>query len=441
MPARGTRLDDLPPVIQLILRELPFKAKPGEAPDKPLKRLLPELRRQAEWTMENWKSVYGEEEYGRGLVINPSAGLDPFSQFGKCPDIDCRILNAQNIARTLGLYADVALIGDPFTDHVLLSERWTRTDSIRFMHNLVVFGELRPLFEMGIIRLVSNFGAFCEKHKREFEAKVRAAASAVLSDAIATTRFEVQGDVLKIFTDQSLGVPMGYVYRLNAKEKRRLARASELSTFEREYLEDVIGREVHETLFKMNLCAQHQAVTFSNSRISVLAARQFDSPPTTNIEVWEASRSTTLPWVSNLSPHQVLELREQAHRALPRFRKRMARALTTETPVDAGEIVRDLREEAMEVQAELDALDVRGEHRFRNLSGLLGMTVAVYGFAGEFLAPGTAVTGLATLLGLLHSAGHKERQEVARITSRPGYVLVKAKELAEHAAQPNGSNE
>ena len=61
------------------------------------------------------------------------------------------------------------------------------------------------------------------------------------------------------------------------------------------------------------------------------------------------------------------------------------------------------------------------------------MTVSIYGFAGEFLAPGVALTGLGTLLGLLHTSGHTERAQDVKIKSRPGYVLVKAKELAQHA--------
>ena len=91
---------------------------------------------------------------------------------------------------------------------------------------------------------------------------------------------------------------------------------------------------------------------------------------------------------------------------------------------------------AAEVKAELNALDIKREAQFRTVSGVLGMTISVYGFAGEFLAAGAAPTGLGALLGLIHTADHKDRTESAKVTSRPGYVLVKAKELLEHAEKP-----
>src|SRR4051794_31608558 len=107
-------LDKLPPVVQLLLRELPSK---GEDSHQYFKRLFPELHRQAQWTVSNLNQVYPDPRVTSAkLCISPSSGLDPFSRFGKCFAWSCREINATQIARTVGLYADVALIGDPFTD-------------------------------------------------------------------------------------------------------------------------------------------------------------------------------------------------------------------------------------------------------------------------------------------------------------------------------------
>lgn len=408
--------DQLPPVVQLLFRE----PLPASDWNKYLKRLLPELRRQAMWTMENEKLVYPEMTGpGLGLAINPSAGLDPFSAHGKCSVPACRLLNADQIARTVGLYADVALIGDPFTDQVLLTDRWTQTKTLRFFGNMLVFHRLRPLFEAGVFRFVSNFGAFCEYHTKEFRSQVKAVTDELLTEVASVLSFERNGDTIVIQASDFFGFPLYFTVPLNAKHKRQVARAADLAAFGRILYAPVLQDEVHETLFKMRRASPLQAVTFSNSRVSVMAVRRFDNSYLTkpDIEVWEASRSANLPWVSNLSTSQIIALRESAKDALPRFRARMARALTNPTPGDAAKVVHDLREEAAEVRAELNALDTKGEGRFRTIAGLLGMTVSVYGFAGEFLEAGAALTGLLTLFGLLHRAGHKERSDLAKVTS------------------------
>jgi hypothetical protein len=61
------------------------------------------------------------------------------------------------------------------------------------------------------------------------------------------------------------------------------------------------------------------------------------------------------------------------------------------------------------------------------------MTLSVYGMAGDMPMQAVALTGLIAMLGLLHTTRRSDHQAHARLISRPGYVLVKAKELAEHA--------
>ena len=430
--------DRLPPVVQILLAEKPSETDLLSNPHKYVKKLLPELRRQAEWTFQHRDDYYidrKEERQAPGLVVDPSSGLDPFSTHGKCMDPACRFHNAELIARTVGLYADCALIGDHFTDHVVLSERWSEYDSVRFLTNAMVLHRLRPMFEAGVFRFANNFGAYCTFHSEQFKAQVAKATDVVLQESLSAIKLEIRKDRVVFQANELAGFNGALVLPMNAKVKRMIAKTKDRQKLALDLLSPTIYDEVHETLFKMRRAAPFRAVTFSNSRVSLRAARQFDAqaPSDTDLEVWEASRSANLPWVSDLSVPQILKLREEADRALPRFRERMGSGLTSGSREEATKVIRRLREEAFEVEAELKALDAKGEGRFRSLSGILGMTVSVYGFAGEFLAAGAAITGLGTLFGLLHAAGHKERQEVSKLTARPGYVLVKAKELAEHA--------
>lgn len=433
MAIKAADLDCFPPVVQLLLREWSALSDPPDC-HKFFKRLFPELRRQAEWTVAHTTEIYTRRGTTEdGLCVSPSSGLDPFSIHGKCFDLQCRIANADYIARTVGLYADSALIGDPFTD-IVLSDRWTRTDTLRLLGNQVALLQLLPLFQAGVFQFVSNFGAFCKEHSRQFRLQVKRVTKEVLSETVAAVSIERSGDTLILKTDEALGPPVVYSIPLKSRAKRAPQRSPNLRTLGLSFYENRIQHEVHETLFQMRR-AGPSAVTFSNSRVAVLAARQIDghSPPARDIEVWEMSRSAALPWVSNLSAAQVLALRDSARNALPRFRACMARSLTSPSVANASQLTHDLREEAAEVEAELRAIDSPSEARFRTLSGLLGMTISIYGFAGEFLTPAAALTGLASILGLLHAADHKEREQIARVTSKPGYVLVKARELTEHA--------
>lgn len=66
-------VDNLPPVVQLLLHE----SLPVSDADKYIRRLLPEVRRQAEWTLQNLGQVYPKTTGSHhGLTISPTSGLD-----------------------------------------------------------------------------------------------------------------------------------------------------------------------------------------------------------------------------------------------------------------------------------------------------------------------------------------------------------------------------
>ena len=99
-------------------------------------------------------------------------------------------------------------------------------------------------------------------------------------------------------------------------------------------------------------------------------------------------------------------------------------------------LVKRLEEEAEEVSSELSALNFPQQERDRTGLGLLGLTISIYGMVGEVPLQAMAFGGLIALLGLLHTTRRGDHKEHAKLVSRPGYVLLKAKELAEHAEQP-----
>jgi hypothetical protein len=94
-------------------------------------------------------------------------------------------------------------------------------------------------------------------------------------------------------------------------------------------------------------------------------------------------------------------------------------------------LVDELRDEAARVKSEIDATRTRRDQFTRGAFGFLGMSLAIYGAASG--NESTAVAGLLSVLGLLHAdESHKHRVQT-KAKNSPAYVLVKAREIVEHA--------
>ncbi len=97
-------LDRLPPVQQLLLRELDAIDGADDLLER-LRTLWPELQRQAEWGFANhgYVNLYQVDEDSR-ISASLFAGVDPFSSLGKCAEFECRVKTAKDIGRSMGLY-------------------------------------------------------------------------------------------------------------------------------------------------------------------------------------------------------------------------------------------------------------------------------------------------------------------------------------------------
>jgi hypothetical protein len=128
-------------------------------------------------------------------------------------------------------------------------------------------------------------------------------------------------------------------------------------------------------------------------------------------------------------------LRQEAQHALPAFRGTFVShvASPNATPSSIEERIEKLRENAFEVERELKALNPAAEAQFRNIAGSLGITISVYGFAASIAPPAIALGGLMTLLGLVHSSARHDQQKLDELKAQPGFVLLAAKQLKEHA--------
>ena len=347
------------------------------------------------------------------------------------------MLNAQHIARSIGLYGDTVIVADRFTSTIMQVDRWSAGALHWFAGNILVLLTLLPLFDAGVFRFYRSEIAYCEFHLRQFLTRLDSATEAVLEDVGSQIKYHVENDTLVIESEFIHQQPLIFNAPLTKRLRTRLQKGVPIETLGRELIQSNLSDEVFESFLDLQNASRFKAVTFSNSRISLLTAKFMEraAPSQDDIEAWEASRSATLPWVKALSVSQIIQLRAEAATALPRLRTVLASTMTNSNSDEKAtrNLVKRLQQEAEEVSSELNALKFPQRERERVGLGLLGLTLSIYGMAGDVPLQAMAVTGLVTILGLLHTTRRGDHQEYAKLISRPGYVLLKAKELAEHA--------
>jgi hypothetical protein len=99
-------------------------------------------------------------------------------------------------------------------------------------------------------------------------------------------------------------------------------------------------------------------------------------------------------------------------------------------------MIGELRAQAAEVESELAAVSIRRRRKDKTALALVSAGLALYGFGAAGVSAVAAAGQLFTTLGMIHGFSRTDHAEEAKIKARPGYVLVKARELlatASHA--------
>lgn len=437
-------MDALPPIIQILANEKIVDSSP-EGLTRFFHKIIPELKSQAEWSTENYLYADHEDAQPSGKFVSaPVNGLDPLSNEGKCNALKCRVSEARGFAQTLGLYSDLIVLPDSLTAQVLYTEKWTQFDIYRFMVSVLVLQELRPLLGIGLIQFLNPSIAYCDSCFQKLSEEIRNATNSIIDDLWAEIGVERDGNEIRIDTG-SLHEPSLITHGKIPKKYKRLAVTKENNErIARDLLSSNMFGEVHDALLSMNASSATGSVLFSNSRATLSTIREIDSSHLSKAdrEIWESKHSADLPWIKKLSVEQVVQLREEAASALPQFREVVAGSLGSAqvqgqmrmmNDEQGLEVIRHLRAQTEEVASELQAININGERMFHNLAGGLGISIAVYGFAADIATPAIALGTLLTTLGLIHTSSKRDEQDAKKVKSKPGYVLVKARDLLDHA--------
>lgn len=431
-------LDKIPPAIRIVLDEnIETREKPQNLIGK-LKRLFPELRKQAEWTKSSFR--YFDEErkdLSGSFVVTSSAGIDPFSRYGLCSEKQCRIEAANQFSRTVGLYADVVTISDPLTKP-LFSKNFlpTKRNFQQLLDDIVVLKSMEPLIRAGVVRFRTYRSHTCEHCLPGSMEPVHKVLSQLLEAIAPELKFQRRNDFIEIDTGNLFTPTLFKDERLSPELKSQIRNGLSIDEAGRIIYQENLKRILRDVVENMISSANIKASLFSSSRLHMLAVQALDAedPKLKNIEAWESARAIDLPWIRNLSPEGIVRLRDGTGYALPRFRERMLKILsqTQNKPEDITTKIMELREEAAELTAKLDALNPKYGQLYRSVAGSLGLTISVCGFASGGIPTSMALTFLMTLLAGIHLHARKDQQEVQELVSRPAYVLLKAKEIIGH---------
>lgn len=415
-------LPDVPPALLMLIAELAKSHSDTDA-RKRIRGMLHELRNQSE--------VFIEESMGReGYVKNPLSfdvhlhgALDILSGSG-CAAMQCRVKTADQIARSVGLFADTVWLTDNLSEMFLDFGRATNAKIEIILDNVFVLSRLLPLILSGVVKFRSPWIPTCSSCLQDFEERIISATQGVAENFLGD--FEVEHSKNdEYFIDTGSCFDPRLVFR-GVFSKAPTAK---------EAAEKTIYNELRSAFFVAREAALSGGSVFSNSRIGMAGlmrseGRMFDRQALLRMD---KEREFQIPWVSDLDAAQIVQLRQEASSALPAFREKMARMLGSHGALGSSsdEVVVALREQAVEVRNELKINQSNSGRYWKTAFGILGLGVSAYGVANGDVA--TGISGLLPIIQLMidHKKDHKA--EASRIISQPGYVLVKAQDILSHA--------
>jgi hypothetical protein len=439
---------DLPPLIKIAIEERLWESQSPQAlKDKLIREGLDsEFSAQADWTIAQFPYV-GEPDSDAGFVVIPSGSLNPFSPVAKCFAESCTAEATDDFIKSVGLYSERAVISDPLTSHFV--EGHERTDYCyeSVFRSVKILKKLEPLISSGVLLLATPVRRYCKECRDEADAVLSEATEALLSLPheykarlfSKNQRYELAFEVPVLQPDHEHPLRKSIqITKADAALLRRVESPASMSKTSKNLLRSIVAKsfrnDLSKILFDLEMARGMGSLMLAGSRAETLVISTLDrkAPSLAQLEDWERLRTVHLPWVANLTTHEVLTLRGEASTALPRLRELLRTQLATPShgSTSLTEKISELRAQALEVQSELDALHLPRERNYR--AGMVGLAMAfvVYGIASQ--SPplvGTSIAALLATFAHLRSAEREHDTETTKLVSTPAYALLKAKEI------------
>lgn len=414
----------VPPHIAMLLNER-FDFSDPKLVIRRLRSMLRELKDQADVGSFEALPVLeaGSSEFRAVL----SGGLDLFAETGACQAFVCRIGYADQIARTIALMSDKVTAQDFFFERIhSLRSRPTNAELMRLASDVAILHRMRPLIAADVLKLTSPFLPTCSSCMTHFDARVKRLGEQ------AVARFGLQATVER--SDEGGFIELPQIY--DPPLYMHFSGSSIASLSDEDVKAYFISQAVRSAAWDARTASWISGSLFSNSPagISALVSAEGRDLTSHDFRAFAAERTANLPWIGGLTIEQTLSLREAASAALPRLREFMARRLVGASTSENDswvDTVSELREQAEQVRAELRVAANRSQSLRRNSVGVLGLAVSAACLVTD--GPGSALGGLVGTLGLIHGIGAGPSTHESELRTRPGYVLVAASDILQHA--------
>lgn len=433
--------DTLPPTLRLLVDE-----EPRNLAD--LQGLLPELRRQAEWTLQYWRYATVASRAPGAAVLTPAGPLDPLA-VDVCIHPACRKTGCQSFITTLGVYGDVIVLPDWLSAEVHFG---SDERAVRYLETVLpAILAIRPLLDAGAI----EFGRARPNGDPDgARAFIRRLATRLITDSADGIRLTWHAEPASEPYFEVTGGPFGDIYVSGSLTQSQVATMQSLGPAKaplppkgvsvlREHLELDLCRTAWRMLVSGSVASRVQGTVVAQwgadaSMLDLLAGQMSPSRDPSSM-IGPRMEHAVLPWIADLSAAEVVALRQDAGPALDRLRIRLGTLLRSPGGATAEQwrdAVRTLMEEAIEIGSRLDAFSKSGGRRLEILRGALGLSLLAYGIAQDaLLSACVGVFGAAgQAINTLRSAAAQE----AALKSRPGFAILRARHLAEHGRRGPG---
>jgi hypothetical protein len=258
--------------------------------------------------------------------IYAGAGLDPLSFGGKCPELQCVINSAHYFARTACLYADRVVIPDPFSFTYIEA-----TDEEIFL-SLEVLKVLKPLLEAGIIVFGPEALGACGNC-----VKVANEATKQVASQLCRQFMHADPDLFRYRDGRrwriSFGSPLLAKQRISfsatreaiaATRPNKLLTGKSAMSVVRQYrkaLQKHFAYCAHNVVFSSLIGRSCKATVVTDTPEEAVGYRLLDRRSVGVTEPdWSMLRTVPLPALQSLTASQVMQVREEAGKALPAFR-------------------------------------------------------------------------------------------------------------------------
>ncbi len=414
-------MSHVPPALIMLHDELAGKNSWGDM-RKTLKGMLKELRDQSEWYF-SYQAEYGRKvDSYNGFEVHLHGAMDLLTGAG-CEELPCRVATAERISRSMGLISDRVWMTDLLTERFIDFGRTTNEKLDYILEDLMVLFTLYPLIVNGIVKFRTPWIVTCSSCMEEFYSQIEITAEILAKNF--KSEFEIKKTSDGFIADVGSCVEPSIILRgFEQKKPKKM-------DFVREWTAEQI-RSIFWTAREASLTG---GAVISNSRIGLAGLLQNEGRfiNQSSLQLLDSEREFSIPWVSSLSPAQIIELREEVSGALPLFREKLFQIMSTSesSGKSSKEQILELREQTEQVKAELMQTQKNSAKYWKVTYGLLGLGLSAYGVGTDQVLPG--VGGLLPILQLLigHKSGHDSKIDTQ--LHKPAYVLLKAQDILAHA--------